>query len=265
MPADDLLLIDSPDLGMSAFQAGAVPVNAPALRQPNHLAIIPDGNRRWARGRGLTTADGHRTGFLETAPRLLEYLFQAGLPHVTLWMFSPENWRREQAEVDNLMDVYAEFLIRMKGLCRSQGYRINHLGRRDRLPDHLVEELDLARAATADGRRGTFHAGLDYGAETDVADLVRWSLSSGLPKDASDEQIADRLARRADPPGPGARPPSVDLIIRTSGEQRLSGFMPFEGRYSELYFTRTAFPAFDVDELAHILDWFQGRCRRFGG
>ncbi|MEM7050989.1 MAG: polyprenyl diphosphate synthase [Acidobacteriota bacterium] len=232
---------------------------------PRHLAIIPDGNRRWAQRRGLTAPCGHAQGFLVTTPPLLEAIWQHGVRHTTLWMFSTDNWQRPKEELDPLMVIYERFLELLVPLTRRHDIRVCHRGRSDRLPMALGRRLAMTLAACSSGRRGTLQLALDYGGRDELVRTVRSLVAAGVAADDIDEtRLAAELDNRSSYGRPEMEPGDPDLILRTSGEQRLSGFMPWQSCHSELFFPSTLYPDLSDVELRRILAAYGERQRRYG-
>jgi len=223
---------------------------------PNHIAIIPDGNRRWARSKNLPTIEGHRRGF-NAIFKLVKYSHKIGIKCVTLWMFSTENWNRDKYEVDYLMNLALKRLAKIgKDLVKDQ-IRFVHLGRKDRIPKELAETLTKIENETKNFTEFTLNVALDYGGRDELVTAVKQIVKKGLKyKDITEDIIKEQLYT--------STTPDPDLIIRTSGEQRLSGFLPWQSTYSELYFAKFHCPEFTVSKLDFILKDFEGRSRRFG-
>ena len=197
-----------------------------------HVAIIMDGNGRWASRRGLSRGAGHRVG-AEAVRRVVEAAPALGIGALTLFAFSSDNWKRPAGEVSSLMRLFARHLRTETPRCVQNGVRLRVVGRRDRLPGPLVDTIEKSEAATAAGQRLELRLAVDYSAR---AAIERGQLL-----------------------------PDVDLLIRTGGEQRLSDFLLWESAYAELYFTATMWPDFGADDLSAALTWFHARERRFGG
>lgn len=220
---------------------------------PQHIALIPDGNRRWARNQGLDSEAGHRKGFLEIAPLLLEAIWQREIEIVTLWLFSTENWHRSEAEVSHLMEIFNQFLQALHSISMNRSVRLCHLGRKDRIPANLRATVEAVEQSSQFKTQHLFIFALDYGGKDEMVQAVRQLVQTAVqPEDIDETCLSAHLA------------PAPDLIIRTSGEHRLSGFMPLQSGYSELYFTPTLFPDMTVAEIDEAIQWFQQRDRRFG-
>lgn len=228
------------------------------MSAPKHLAIIPDGNRRWARARGLEPAEGHRVGFLETSPTVVEAAFAAGVHTVTHWYFSTENWGRSDAEVAALMDLYQQVVREQLPLWQRWGARVCWLGRRDRVPDGLRDALLDAEARTAGNTDRVYNIALDHGGRDSIGRAVRAALAAGV----APEELDGELHRFLDTAGQPH--PEPDLILRTSGEQRLSGLLLWQSPYAELCFVEACFPALTAEEVQAAVAWYAGRARRWG-
>ncbi|HXV76342.1 MAG TPA: polyprenyl diphosphate synthase [Candidatus Polarisedimenticolaceae bacterium] len=223
-----------------------------------HVGIIMDGNGRWARARGLPRAAGHREG-AKAVRRTIEAAPDLGITTLTLYAFSSDNWRRPAAEVQTLMELLERYLRRESARCLEHGVRINVIGRRDRLPPRVVRAVEDAERLTAPGRRLHLRLAIDYSGRHALTRAA--AIAGELP--AIDEPAFGALINRAIHSSPAA--PDVDLLIRTSGEQRLSDFMLWEVAYAELFFTDVLWPAFGKRELKRAVRAFHGRERRFGG
>jgi len=205
-----------------------------------HLAIIPDGNRRWAARAWATARGGPSPGFpWRRAPRLIEAAWVSGIHTVTLWLFSTDNWRRSREEVDRLMAIYEQFVGLAAPLASRYAGRLHHLGRRDRIPPSLAAAITNAEEATARARGARAELG-DWtigGPATNCCASLAGSSTSCPAGGLSDEPALEPYFDLTDQPHP-----APDLIIRTSGEQRLSGFMPWHSAYSELAFVEKCYP-----------------------
>lgn len=217
-----------------------------------HVAIIMDGNGRWATRRGLPRVAGHRAG-VSAARRIVEHAPDIGIRRLTLYAFSSDNWRRPRAEVDRIFWLLRAFLRLETARLREQGVRLQAIGRRDRLPDAALRAIEAAERATAAGRRLDLRVAIDYSSRQAIARAA--AMAAGAGPDAADVAITDALS---------ARGGDVDLLIRTGGEKRLSDFMLWEAAYAELYFTDCMWPDFDAADLDAALDEFRRRERRFG-
>lgn len=225
-------------------------------RAPRHIAIIPDGNRRWARERGLAVSKGHQNAVQEQ--KVMDLFREArslGVKYVSLWGFSTENWKRSKEEVDQLFDLFRKELGVIETTFVREKIRFRHVGRRDRLPEDIIRALEDFEAKTKDFRDFNVQFCLDYGGRDELARAVNKIIQSGV-REVSESDFA-KFLDTDDIPDP-------DLIIRTSGEQRTSGFMPYQSTYAELYFSPLYFPEFGPLQLREAVQEFIRRKRNFG-
>ena len=225
-----------------------------------HVAIIMDGNGRWATRRGLPRVAGHRAG-VTAARRVVEHAPDIGVRFLTLYAFSSDNWRRPTDEVRSIFWLLRAFLRLETQRLKERGARLEVIGRRDRLPRPLLREIVRAECATAEGRRLQLRVAIDYSSR-DAITRAAAVVSNSLPRE--EERSADAMGRmlaQALIAGSG----EVDLLIRTGGEKRLSDFLLWESAYAELLFTDRMWPDFDAVDLDAALQEFRGRERRFGG
>jgi undecaprenyl diphosphate synthase len=219
-----------------------------------HVGIIMDGNGRWATRRGLSRLRGHEAG-VASIRRVVEAAPEQGIGTLTLYAFSSDNWRRPRAEVTALMGLLRFYLANeIEALVRN-GVRLTVIGRRDRLPDGIANAIARAEAATADGDTLHLRIAIDYSAREAILNAATRAAGIGsLTRETFSELVTGEAGLR-----------DVDLIIRTSGEKRLSDFLLWEGAYAELHFTDRMWPEFEPDDLADALSCFHRRERRFGG
>jgi undecaprenyl diphosphate synthase len=228
-----------------------------------HVAIIMDGNGRWATRRGLPRVAGHRAG-LAAARRIVEHAPDIGISCLTLYAFSSDNWRRPTAEVDAIFWLLRAFLRLETNRLRERGARLQVIGRRDRLPAKVLDVIEGSEAATAGGRRIHLRVAIDYSSRETIA---RAAFAGARAACASEQE----WPMRADALRPflmevlTAESGEVDLLIRTGGEKRLSDFLLWESAYAELLFTDRMWPDFDEADLDAAIEEFRGRERRFGG
>lgn len=221
------------------------------------VAIIMDGNRRWAEGRGLSVADGHREG-TRALRRTVEAAIDRGVGSLAVYGFSTENWTRPADEVATLMEILGETIDRELPDLAEQGVRTRFLGRRDRVPGDLPARMEELERATAERDVLQLWIAFDYGGRAEIVEATRRLIEDGVaPADVDEQALAARLYA-PDLPDP-------DLVIRASGEKRLSNFMLWQSAYAELVFTDTLWPDFGAADLAAALDEFAQRQRRFGG
>lgn len=221
-----------------------------------HLAVVMDGNGRWAERRGLPRAAGHRAG-AGAVRRVVEAAPGLGVGTLTLYAFSADNWRRPPREVGALFRLLRGYLASETARLADNGVRLRAVGRRDRLPEALARQIAAAEDATSGGDRLLLRIAIDYSARDAI--LAAAALGGGDPVDR--EGFAALLAAAT---GGGEPAPDVDLLVRTGGEQRLSDFLLWECAYAELYFSPRAWPDFGAAELGESLEWYRGRERRFG-
>jgi len=221
-----------------------------------HLAIIPDGNRRWAKSKGLVATEGHRKA---SSKKHIEELFnearKLGVKYLSFWGFSTENWNRDKKEIDEIFNLVLNAAKEWRKDIEKNKIRFIHIGRKDRLPKNLSDELAKLEEETRNYSDFFVLICLDYGGRDEILRAVNTILKSGK-KEISEDEFKQYLDTK-DIPEP-------DLIIRTGGEMRLSGFLPFQSVYSELYFTKVYFPDFDACELRAAVEDYKKRTRRFG-
>jgi len=229
-------------------------------KTPAHIAIVMDGNGRWAKQRSLPVSAGHKAG-VETVRRVLTMAQEAGVSCLTLYAFSSENWRRPKLEVRALMTLFSSYLDAEVNRLHEEGVQLRFIGRRDRFSATLVKKIEDAEAKTATNRRFHLNLAVDYGGREDIAAASRLAARDvQLGKITADEIDEDYLARYmalADLPEP-------DLFIRTSGEYRISNFLLWQLSYAELHFAQCLWPDFSKTDFSEALAIFAGRERRFG-
>ena len=221
------------------------------------VAIIMDGNGRWAESRGLPVAEGHRAG-TKALRRTVEAAIDLGIESLTVYAFSTENWTRPPDEVDALMEIFHETIDReLPDLCK-QGVRTRFIGRRDRAPDELRRRMEEPETETAANSRLELWIAFDYGGRAEIVDAARRLVEDGVAAEAVDEEALGRRLYAPELPDP-------DLLIRTSGELRVSNFLLWQLAYAELVFVDTLWPDFGDEDLRTALDQYARRRRRFGG
>lgn len=226
-----------------------------------HVAIIMDGNGRWATARGQMRTAGHIAG-AKTVRKIVEAAPSCGIGTLTLYAFSSDNWRRPSREVALLMRLFRRYLVSEVARCVTNGVRMKIIGRRDRIPNELLRAICNAESATRGGRTLELRIAVDYSARDAILRAAR-RLKSEPQRDTDAERDAfARLLAQVDNGVGESR--DVDLLIRTGGEQRLSDFLLWECAYAELYFTRRMWPDFGPTDLAEAVDEFRARERRFG-
>ena len=241
-----------PDLDASSADVPLLPPED----LPRHVAITMDGNRRWARGRGVSDFEGHAAG-VEAIRGLLGHAVRRGIPMLTLYAFSRENWARSDDEVAGLFDLLGRAIANETDELRAQGVRVRMLGRLEELPDETRTSIGEALERTSDGTRLQLNIAWNYAGRTELVDAFRRLAAAGTPPDAIDERsISDALYT--------AGLPDPDLLIRTGGEQRISNFLIWQSAYAELVFTDCLWPDFGDEAFDACLLEFARRTRRFG-
>lgn len=222
---------------------------------PVHIAIIMDGNGRWAKQRRLPRLAGHREG-AQAVKRTIEAAQKLGIKFLTLYAFSTENWSRPKEEIDGLMDLLCKTLDTYTGEAQTKNYRLLVSGAREELPPAVLEKIDKAVQTTAGNTGLSVNLALNYGARQEIVHAVNTLLREGKKFISLDELSAHLYQPQV---------PDPELIIRTSGEERLSNFLLWQAAYSEFYFTPVLWPDFNAQELQKALDVYARRTRRFGG
>ncbi len=228
---------------------------------PEHVAIILDGNGRWAERRGLPHQMGHRAG-CETLEKIVEAAADLGIGYLTIYGFSTENWSRPEDEVSSLMQLFRYYAKRLMNVAAEHGVRVRMIGERNRFAPDIVDAINRLESSTADNTDMTFVIAVNYGGRDEITRAVRKIAAEASDGKISPEDITeDFLASRLDTTGI----PDPDLLIRTSGEMRLSNFLLWESAYTELYFTDRLWPDFTGEDLMDAIRAYNERDRRFGG
>lgn len=223
---------------------------------PQHIGFILDGNRRWAQEKGLPKLVGHKKGY-ENLKVIAEACFERGIKVVSAFIFSTENWNREKAEVDYLMDLALKLFKKDLKELMEKNYKLVVSGSRGRLSDKLVEAIESAEQQTKQNTAGIINVCFNYGGQTEIADAVKTLIASGQPADSiTPELVRKSLYHPELPP--------VDYIVRTSGEKRISNFLLWDSAYAELEFIEVHWPAFKEVHLDQVLSEYDSRIRRFG-
>ena len=228
----------------------------PLAAVPKHVGIIMDGNGRWARSRGLPRLAGHQA-WVENLRRVLRATVEFGIRVLTIYAFSTENWGRPRDEVEGLMNILERVIDRELDELDQEGVQLRHIGRLEGVPPHLKKRVLDAIEQTRDNQRLILNVAFNYGGRAELVDAVRSIVRDGVPAAEVDEALISAHLYTAGLPDP-------DLIIRTSGEMRVSNFMIWQGAYAEYYVTPTYWPDFDKDEFYQALTAFGQRERRFG-
>ncbi|MBT4584907.1 MAG: di-trans,poly-cis-decaprenylcistransferase [Phycisphaerae bacterium] len=224
-----------------------------AEQLPVHIAIIMDGNGRWAEGRGLPRSAGHEAGAL-SVKKVVERCGELGVQYLTLYSFSTENWGRPQEEIDALMGLLVQKLSTEVPELIEKGVSLRHLGRRDRFAPEVLQALDEAIKATASGTRLTLYLALDYSGRSELLQAIGRLVQDGV--EATSENLEQRLFTRG--------VPDPDLLIRTAGEMRISNFLLWQIAYSEIYVSEQCWPDFDSESLDVAIAEYTNRERTFG-
>lgn len=227
---------------------------------PQHVAIIMDGNGRWAQQRGMERPEGHVAG-VEAVRRVLKAAVVEGVKYLTLYTFSTENWGRPKEEVEAIMELFCKSVVAETPELKAQGVRARIMGDRSALSEKVNHYIDRIESETAEGERITLIFALNYSSRHEITEsfkeMARKVLEGTLkPEEITSEVISDNLYSR--------EYPDPDLVIRTGGEYRLSNFLMWQSAYSELYFTSTLWPDFDKESLHEAIEAYAGRNRRFG-
>ncbi|MBN1922142.1 MAG: di-trans,poly-cis-decaprenylcistransferase [Anaerolineae bacterium] len=228
----------------------------PLPHLPAHVGIIMDGNGRWAKSRGLPRLAGHRAG-VENLRRVLRAAVEFGIPIITLYAFSTENWKRPESEVRGLLRLLSEALAKEIGELHKNGVQLRHIGDLSLLSDELQRRVQDAIALTRNNDRLIANIAFNYGGRMEIVEAVRAIVREGLPPESITEDVISNHLFTAGLPDP-------DLIIRTSGELRVSNFLIWQGAYAEYYIPSVYWPDFDRDELYKALQSFSQRERRYG-
>lgn len=222
---------------------------------PKHIAFICDGNRRWARNRGLPTLLGHKEG-VEAIKRIVRRASEVGMENLTFFCFSTENFDRSKEEVDYLFNLFRE-LLTLKENFLKHDYRFHHTGDRSMLPKDILDVIDNMTKETAHCKKGTVNLAFAYGGRNDIVNATKRIIEEKVkPEDITEESFKKYLTT--------GDMPDVDLLVRTSGEKRISGFLLYNMPYAEFYFVEKHWPSFKETDLDDCIGEFQSRHRRFG-
>lgn len=229
------------------------------MQVPNHVGIIMDGNGRWAKERNLPRSLGHKEG-AQNLRKLLPYIYDRGVRYVSIYAFSTENFERDINEVNYLMDLFVKHFKDEYEEIINRGVKVVFSGRREPLPESVLESMDTLMEATKDNTNGVLNVCLNYGSQFEIVDMAKKISSLVLENkldisDITKEVVEENLYHKL---------PPIDLVIRTSGEQRCSNFMMYQSAYSEFYFPKTYFPDFDGKEFDLAIEEYNKRNRRFG-
>ncbi len=223
-----------------------------------HVAIIMDGNRRWAKAKGFDSVKGHEQAAKNAVEPLIEKCVELGIPYVTFWAFSTENWKRDEDELKGLFDVFRFALGQLALRFIQRGARLRILGDVSRFPKDIAQKSLEMISKSANNHKITVTFALNYGGRDEILRAVKKMISDNVSPEKIDDELFSSYLDTSGIPDP-------DLVIRTGGEKRLSGFLPWQSVYSEFYFTPVLFPDFSPNELVLAIDDFLIRDRRFGG
>ena len=227
---------------------------------PNHIGIIMDGNGRWAEKRGKKRSMGHKAG-ADNLEKLLEHIFNLGIKYVSIYAFSTENFKRDKTEVDYLMNLFVKMFSVKKKIFIKNELRVLFSGRRDNLRSDVRESIEKLEEVTKGFTTGTLNICLNYGGRFEIIDMTKKIANlvknNEVNIDEIDENLVNKYMYQELPP--------LDFVIRTSGEQRISNFMLWQGSYAEYFFPKTLFPDFNETEFDKALEEYNSRNRRFGG
>ena len=232
------------------------PMNIPADKLPQHVAMIMDGNGRWALSRGLPRLAGHKAG-TENLRRVIRASAKFGIKYLTIYAFSTENWGRPPEEVRGLMYILEDVIDRELAELHKEGVQLRHIGRLERLAPSIQKKVLHAIKITKDNSRLVVNVAFNYGGRDEIVNAIQNIMKDGIPVEEVTDELVSRYLYTAGVPDP-------DLIIRTSGELRVSNFLIWQAAYSEWYVTPTYWPDFDEKEYRRALEIFAGRDRRYG-
>ncbi len=222
---------------------------------PDHVAIVPDGNRRWAKDNGVSRLEGHQAG-ASAMQATVEAMVNYGIKYLTLWGFSTDNWKRTENEIFDIFTLLEWWIMRDLSWMNSHGVRLRHIGRLKELPRSLQDVIKMAIAQTADNTGLTLNLAFNYSGRTEIVDAVNQLLSIGV-------RVVDESSLRHFLYSDSM--PDVDLVIRTAGDSRISNFMVWQTAYSEFFFTEVLWPDFGADDIKKALEAYAESQRRFGG
>ncbi len=228
----------------------------PTIKVPQHIGIIMDGNRRWAKKNGFSSVFGHQQGY-KVLKKVANWCFDEGIKILTVWAFSTENWYRSKFEVNYLMKLIKYGLENDIGEFHDKNIRLNIIGNFEKFPKKMIVELNKAMEVTKNNKGGILNVGLSYGGRLEIIDALKQAIKNKYKPEDINETLINNLVYTKGQPDP-------DMIIRTSGEKRLSGFLPWQGVYSELMFMDKLWPDFNKNDVKKIISEYNLRERRFG-
>ena len=224
---------------------------------PNHIGYIVDGNRRWAKKHGLPAYEGHLAGY-NVVQDIVTATFEQGVKYVSIYIFSTENWKRSEEEVGKLMNMLLKMLTSDLQLFTKNNIKLEVLGTRDNLSENLIKAIDNAESITSENTAGTLGLCFNYGGQLEVVDAVKKIIQSGASAEDIDVELINKNIYKPDIP-------PLDLVVRTSGEERISNFMLWRVAYSEIMFINKMWPDMTKQDVSDIIKEFGERSRRFGG
>jgi undecaprenyl diphosphate synthase len=233
------------------------PLDLPLEKIPRHVAIIMDGNGRWALSRGLPRLAGHKAG-TENLRRIIRATVEFGIRYLTIYAFSTENWGRPTEEVQGLMGILEDVIVRELDELHKEGVQLRHIGRLKQLSPKIQEKVTRAMELTKDNSRLILNIAWNYGGRDEIVQAIQHMMEDGVQPEMVTNEVVSRYMYTAGVPDP-------DLVIRTSGELRISNFLIWQAAYSEWYITPTFWPDFDKEEYRHALAVYVQRDRRYGG
>lgn len=225
---------------------------------PQHVAIIMDGNRRWAKNQGLAPTEGHDYAAMHAIEPIIERAVKLGIPYLTFWAFSTENWKRDKAELKALFSIFRKGLAKLAVRFIKKGAKMKILGDINKFPSDIAKRAISLVNKSKDNNAITVSFALNYGGREEILRAIKKIIDKGLKASEVTEEVFSNMLDTAGIPDP-------DLIVRTGGEQRLSGYLPWQAVYAELYFTKKLFPEFSATEFEKSLKEYEKRDRRFGG
>jgi undecaprenyl diphosphate synthase len=225
---------------------------------PQHVAIIMDGNRRYAKARGWEPTQGHDYAAMHAIEPIIERAVKLGIPYLTFWAFSTENWKRDKAELKALFSIFRKGLAKLAVRFIKKGAKMKILGDINKFPSDIAKKATSLVNSSKDNNAITVSFALNYGGREEILRAIKKIINKGLKASEITEEVFSNMLDTAGIPDP-------DLIVRTGGDQRLSGYLPWQAVYAELYFTKKLFPEYSVTEFEKSLKEYKKRDRRFGG
>lgn len=225
---------------------------------PTHVAIIMDGNRRWAAKQGLGAVAGHEQAARKAIQPIVERAIDLGVKYLTFWAFSTENWKRDKEEIQGLMGIFRDALKENIKQLHEKGVKLHYLGQIEKFPQDICQQVQKGVEETANNQVITVSFALNYGGRDEILRAIKKAIAAGTKDGELTEEKFSQFLDTAGTPDP-------DLVIRTGGQLRLSGYLPWQSIYAELYFTPVLFPDFSPEEFGKAVEEYGNRTRRFGG